>query len=347
MRQETSFHRVRMSDVAQAADVSVMTVSRVMNGHSSVLDETRERVTRAIEDLGYRRNELARSLRNTRSRQVGILVPNLYDPFFALCAHAINQVSRLHGYSLSTATTDQDPSTEYDEASRMLQRSVDGLIVIPAGTEKVSRLLQPEFSNTPLVTIDRPASGAARKLDTIVVQNKQGAICGTEHLLSLGHKRIACIALPSSLYTLRMRIEGYQSAMDAAGLQAEVVHVAEDVEATLSALHSLLQRYRPTALFCANNVVTRQVLHALKAMGFEPPDPIALTGFDDFEFAALLGSGITVIRQPVETMARLAAETLFDRLAKPDREEQGKRIVLPVELIIRGSCGTQARRPSP
>ncbi len=330
-----------MSDVAKLAEVSVMTVSRVLNENPNVLEETRRRVFAAVEELGYERNEIARSLRERRTRQIGILVPNLYDPFFALCAHTINAVAKLHEYSVSTATTDQDPAMEFQEASRMLRRSVDGLIVVPAGTESSSKLLRPEFGRMPIVTMDRPASGSGRQFDTLMVENKRGAQRGTEHLLALGHKRIVLFTLDPVLYTLQKRMEGYGEAMKAAGNRAEVVVIPETMEGTLERLRKVIQRSKPTALFCSNNVATRLVMHGLRSMELQPPNPVAVTGFDDFESADLIGSGVTVVRQPVETMARLAAEMLMARLANGDGGAPRKRIVLPVELVVRGSCGTR------
>src|ERR1700710_1362069 len=154
-----------MSDVAKLAGVSTMTVSRVLNENANVLEETRQRVFSAVEKLGYRRNELARSLRERRSRQIGILVPNLCDPFFAISAQAINRVARDHGYSVSIATTEEHADLEYEEASRMVRRSVEGLVVIPVDVKGNSRLLSPEMQALPFVTIDRPASGAGRSID--------------------------------------------------------------------------------------------------------------------------------------------------------------------------------------
>ena len=333
---------IRMSDVAKLAGVSTMTVSRVLNENANVLDETRQRVFAAVERLGYRRNELARSLRERRSRQIGILVPNLCDPFFAISAQAINRVARGHGYSVCIATTEENPELEYEEASRMLRRSVEGLLVIPVDVKGTSRLLSPEIQSLPIVTIDRPASGAGRMFDTFLVENKQGAMDGTNHLLSMGHTRIACVALSRRLYTMRQRISGYEAAMEAAGLAPTVVIVPETVQGTLNQLRQLMSDHQPpTAIFCANNLTTRQVLQALQAMHLHPPDPVALVGFDDFEIADLLRPGVTVVSQPFESMARQAAETLFERLAGPISRSPGKRTVLPVELIVRGSCGAR------
>lgn len=334
-----------MSDVAKLAGVSTMTVSRVLNENANVLEETRQRVFTAVERLGYRRNELARSLRERRSRQIGILVPNLCDPFFAVSAQAINRVARDHGYSVSIATTEENPELEFEEASRMLRRSVEGLLVIPVDVKGSSRLLSPEIQEIPIVTIDRPASGAGRSFDTFLVENKQGALEGTQHLIRLGHKRIACIALSRRLYTMRQRISGYEAAMASAGLKPEVVIVPETVDGTLECLRALMSgRSAPTALFCANNLTTRQVLHGLQVLGLHPPDPVALVGFDDFEIADLLRPGITVVSQPFEEMARHAAEALFERLANGRAHLPGRRTVLPVALIVRGSCGARANQ---
>ena len=341
VRGDTGLHQpVRMSDVARLAGVSTMTVSRVLNENANVLDDTRQRVFAAVERLGYRRNELARSLRERRSRQIGILVPNLCDPFFAVCAQAINRVERGHGYSVSIATTEESPELEYEEASRMLRRSVEGLLVVPVDVKGTSRLMAPEIREVPIVTIDRPASGAGRCFDTFLVENKQGAFAGTRHLIALGHRRVACIALSRGLFTMRQRISGYESAIVGAGLTPQVVIVPETVEGTLEHLRALMSaRKPPTALFCANNLTTRQVLHGLQAMNLHPPEGVALVGFDDFETADLLRPGITVVSQPFELMAQNAAEALFERLAGGDAHLPGRWNVLPVALIVRGSCG--------
>lgn len=333
----------RMSDVAKLAQVSTMTVSRVLNENPSVLDETRQRVFDAIEQLGYRRNELARSLRERRSRQIGILVPNLYDSFFALCAHAVSTVAKAHTYSVSIATTDEDPETEFEEASRMARRHIDGLVVIPAeGGTGASRLLSPELSEVAIVVLDRPLPGGGRRADTLLVQNKRGAQIGTEHLLSLGHKRIAFIGLEGQVYTMRKRYAGYKATMDAAGLRPSAIFVPPVAGSMQAKLRELMAgKHPPTALFSANNLLTVQALHALQRLEVVPPDQIALLGFDDFEAADLLRPAITVVRQPVESLARLAAEVLFARLGESAAEATGKRIVLPVELIVRGSCGAK------
>jgi LacI family transcriptional regulator len=333
-------HRsARMSDVAKLAGVSTMTVSRVLNDSANVTDDTRDRVTKAVEQLQYQRNEIARSLREQTSRQIGILIPNLYDPFFAICAHAISVVVKDHTYSMVLSSTDEDPRTEYEQANSMLRRGIDGLVVIPTASVKgLPSLHAPEFEHLPIVTLDRPIEGS--QFDRVLVQNKIGAQLGVDHLIQLGHKHIAFFGLSGPLYTMRTRLQGYKDAMLAKGLRSEVILVSDVLRDTQTALRDVLAtRHPPTALFGANNLITRHLLHGLQALGLHPPNPLALVGFDDFESADLLRPGITVVRQPAESMGRLAGELLFARLAKGGLDAPVKKMMLSVELIIRGSCG--------
>jgi LacI family transcriptional regulator len=331
----------RMSDVAKLAGVSTMTVSRALNKAPHVSEDMRRRVFAAIEHLRYQPNELARSLREQRSRQIGVLVPNLSDPFFATCAHMISTVAKKHSYSVVLSTTNEDQQAEYEEANRMLRRNVEGLIVIPANLGgNVSLLLAHEFERLPIVTLDRPIAGS--RFDSLLVENELGAKVGTRHLISLGHKRILFLGLSDHVYTMKMRHAGYNAAMQAAGLTPQSAVISGEREETRRVLHKLLAtKGPPTALFCANNLTTRQVLYGLQEMGIQPPKKVALVGFDDFEMADILRPGITVVRQPTELLGRTAAEILFERLNSSHPLKPGKGRVLPAELVIRGSCGAR------
>ena len=335
----------RMSDVAKLARVSTMTVSRVLNNNPNVLEETRQRVHLAVEQLSYQRNELARSLREKRSRQIGILVPNLYDPFFALCAHVISGVAKEHGYSVNIATSDEDSAAEFSEANRMLLRHVEGLAVIPAAVVSGgSRLLGSELDGLPIVSLDRPLHGDGKRNDAVLVENREGARRGTEHLLRLGYSRITFVGLERRPFTLVKRQEGYAAAMKARGLKGQCLFVSGELEATMEEIRRMLQGPEPPqAVFSGNNLLTRQVLHSLQALNVHPPEQVALVGFDDFETADLLRPGITVVREPTVALARQAAELLFERIHAGGSSSVGKHIVLPVELVVRGSCGAKVR----
>src|ERR1035437_7427636 len=169
-----------MGDVARLAHVGTMTVSRVLNGTARVSAETAQRVQTAIDQLRYRPNELARAFRGQRSRTIGLIIPYLYDPFFANCAHAVTTVAKEHGYSVIITTSNEDPDTEYVGAEQMLQRHVDGLVVIPAGFRE-SRFTRAFFGKTPVVAFDRPL--ADLRLDVVLVQNTSGSRRIVEHLI--------------------------------------------------------------------------------------------------------------------------------------------------------------------
>ena len=333
----------RMIDVAKVAGLSTMTVSRVLNAHASVSDEARQKVLAAMEKLRYQPNELARSLRDRRSRQIGILVPYISDPFFATCAHAISTVAKQHSYSVILSTSNEDPAAELYEASRMIRRNIEGLVVIPARNGKArSLLLGPQFHRLPIVTLDRPVEGG--RFDRLLVENEHGARIGTDHLISLGHKRIAFLGLSPELYTMRMRELGYRDSMQSAGLSPQVLELSESQESTRIALHQLLaSKIRPTALLCAKNLLTLHVLHAMQSMNLHPPHPVALVGFDDFDAADLIRPGITTVRQPEEHLGRTAAEMLFERLTagRGAIKLPAREVMLPVDLVIRGSCGAK------
>ena len=331
-----------MSDVAKLAGVGTMTVSRVLNGNLKVNEEMRGRVLRAISELSYVPNEVARSLREQRGRQIGVIVPNIRDSFFAICSHAISNVAKTHDYSVVMTTSEEDPETEFTEAVRLLRRRIDGLIIIPAA-EGGTRLTDPEFRNIPIVTLDRPVDGAT--FDCVLVQNRRGAHLGTQHLIDHRHTRIVHLCLSRQLYTMRTRVEGYRAAMKAAGLTPEVHVVSGSQENMLDVMRPLMSAsHPPTALFCGNNILSCNALHALSALKIQVPEQVAVVGFDDFETADILKPAMTVVRQPIDEIGRVGAEMLFMRLggSKQQQRREAQRLVLPVELILRNSCGTHS-----
>jgi LacI family transcriptional regulator len=327
-----------IKDVAQLAGVGPMTVSRLLNQTAHVSEEAAARIYSAIEQLGYRPNEMARALRGQKSRTIGIIVPYLYDPFFAMCAHAISTVARENGYSVILTTSNEDADTELAEAQLMLRRHVEGLIVIPA-TEGDSRLSLPEFDGTHIVAVDRPLED--RRICSVVVENRIGAESAVQHLINVhGHKRIAIAALNDDLYTFHTRLDGYIRAMLQGGLKPLPMLHCPTQEATVVVLREALRGPSPpTAIFTANGLTTRYTLKALLDEGIRIPADIALAAFDDFDLADLLEPRLSVVRQPAQELGRVAANLLFDRLARRERPQQGARVILPVEWIARTSCG--------
>lgn len=332
-----------MSDVARLAGVGTMTVSRVLSGTVPVSAETAQRVQTAIEQLKYRPNVLARAFRGQRSGSIGLILPYLYDPFFANCAHAVTTVAKEHGYSVLITTSNEDPDTEYAEADEMLQRHVDGLLVIPSQFRH-SRITRSLAGKTPVVAFDRPVSDSS--IDVVLVQNAVGARRIVEHLIEHGHKRIIYIGLSRSLFTINARFLGYRRVMQEAGLEVDAVFDCGSEEMALRVLQGKLNvENPPTAIFTSNTLVTSYVLSAIARLGVRVPNDLAFAGFDDFDLAEFTSPPLTVVRQPAQEMGRVAASLLFDRITRGETPHSGNRIVLPVEIVLRRSCGCKHRSP--
>jgi LacI family transcriptional regulator len=335
----------RMSDVAKLAGVGTMTVSRVLSGSVRVSEDTAKRVFDAIATLNYRPNEVARSLRDQRTHQIGVIVPNLLDPFFAICAQTVSTVAKEHAYSVVIATAEEDVNIEYNEASRMLRRQVEGFVIIPAAGG-ITRITGTEFVRTPIVTLDRPVENSP--YDSVVVENKYGSQLGVNHLIQHDHARIAFFGLSRNLYTIKARFEGYREAMKKANLKPESYFGNSTRAEMLATIRGVLDRKDPpTAFYCSNNLITRNAIHALAHLKVRIPESIAIVGFDDFETANILNPPLTVVRQPITDMARMGANMLFSRLLNGDISERGKHIVLPVELVVRESCGLRHKLSLP
>jgi len=342
-RAETPHRKPTMTDVARLAGVGTMTVSRVLSGTVPVSAETTRRVQSAIDQLQYRPNELARAFRGQRSRTIGLIIPYLYDPFFANCAHAVTTVAKEHGYSVIITTSNEDPATEYAEAEQMMQRHVDGLVAIPAPNRE-SRISRALFGKTPVVIFDRPVSDPA--LDVVLVQNSAGARHMVEHLIEHGHKRIAFMGLSRNLFTINARFLGYRRAMHDAGFEEDTFFGCSSQADTLQVLQQKLQSANgPTAIFTSNTLATRYVLGALVQLGVKMPNDVAFAGFDDFDMAECTSPSLTVVRQPAQEMGRVATSLLFDRIARGEMPKTGNKIVLPVEIVLRRSCGCKHRAP--
>jgi LacI family transcriptional regulator len=323
-----------MVDVAHAADVSLKTVSRVINGESGVRSGTIKKVLDAAAALRYERNDLAASLRHgARSFTLGLIIEDVANPFYSAVAQAVEESARRRSTLLITASAREDQGREHELVTALLRRRVDALLVVPAGADH--RYIQDTGFDTKIVFLDRPP--AKTTADTILVENAAGARRAVDHLLAGGHTRIAFIGDDLRLYTARERLTGYRRALRAADLpiDPELVLAGKSTSsaAELAALQllALPRERRPTAIFTGNNRCTIGALHALN--GKRNRKHIGLVGFDDFELADLLE--VTVVRTNPYRMGELAAELAFSRIDGDDRKPQ--RVVVPTELVPRGS----------
>jgi LacI family transcriptional regulator len=324
-----------MRDVAERAGVSLKTVSRVINEEPGVAGPTAERVAVAIAELGFQRNDLARSLRQGRSSStIGLVIEDMGNPFYSAIAQAVEAAAADHGCMLITSSCEEDPDRERALVQALLRRRVDALLLVPASDDH-TYISREAGTNTPVVFLDRPPGGI--DADTVLLDNRGGARSAIEHLLAQGHRRIACVADPDRLYTASERLHGFREAMDAAGVEIDPelvrldTHSAEPAERVVRELLALAPDRRPTAIFTGNNRHTVGALRALRGLEHE----VALVGFDDFELADLLVMPTTVVRHDSQELGRHAADLAFMRL--DGRDGPPRRVVVPTELVIRGS----------
>jgi LacI family transcriptional regulator len=346
---EPSNRQPTIRDVAKLARVGLMTVSRVINNNPNVRPGTLKKVTAAIDALGYQRNEAASLLKGQRAMLIGLIVPDLSDAFFAACAQTVQHLARAHGYMTLVAASERDCALEIEEAQLMATRKVAGLLVVTStdgGDERLQRL---QKTGLAIVAFDRPLVGM--QTDAVVVENRSGAEQAVRHLIQHGHQRIACVGYDEDVYTVRERLDGYSSCMIASGLKPMAALGISTLEGTRAWLRTALAAEdRPTAIFTLNHRSSTFLLQALAEAGVAIPQGMALVGFDDFDLAGILTPPLTAVAQSPVELAKCAMTLLLDRIADQRRgaEFVPARIVLPVTLMVRGSCGcTQARSAEP
>ena len=324
-----------LHDVAARAGVSIATASNVLNGSRYVSPERTERVMAAADQLGYRINGIAASLRSRKSRLIGMVVPDITNAFFSGLVHGIEELAAGSGYQIMLVSTNEDPARERDRVYALLSRRADGLIVVPTiESNDVLDEIRGEEART--VAIDRV--GGIEGIDTIAIDNVTAAENGTRHLIDLGHQDIAFLLTTDRLENIRGRVEGYRRALRRAGLAGRERLVVGGMTAQSSCravLEHLAADPRPTAIFAANNLMTLGTIKALRSAGIDCPDDVSLLGFDDFEWMTVLRPSISTVRQPVEEMAANAWRLLIDRLA--GREHAVEHLRLPCEVCVRES----------
>jgi DNA-binding LacI/PurR family transcriptional regulator len=326
-------------DVAEAAGVSTATVSRVLAG-ATVTDDLRERVFEASRRLRYTPNHVARNLRRRTTRMIGVVVPDIENPFFTSIIGGVEEVLQAASYSLLLANYSESPAREYELLRTLTAEGAAGIIFTPSNAPDADyrEIVQ---AHTPLVAISRYPDGL--NIDMVAVANSAGARAATDHLIRLGHKRIGFINGPIGISTARDRQAGYLEAVAGAGLEPQqelIVHGDFRQEGGYHAMQTLLSLDRPpTAVFTASNLMTLGALQAIHERGLTIPRQIAVVGYDDLPWATSLQVPLTVVAQPARDVGVTAARLLLDRLAEPERPT--RRIILNTQLVIRASCGAE------
>jgi LacI family transcriptional regulator len=331
-------------DVARRAGVSPMTVSRVVNGSGPVSARLRSRVERALAETGYLPNTVARNLRTSRTDAIALVLPDMTNPFFTTLAHGVEASARSADISLLLANSDEREEEERRLVSLLLQRQVDGLLIVPAETGEAT-VRRCRDHGVPLVVVDRRPQVPG--VDVVRADSERGAEELGRLLVSLGHRRIAVLSGPASVPTAVDRVAGFCRALaDEGDLPApQVLYGAFSIESGRAMALAVAQRSpRPTAIFAANNFIAIGVLHALEELGLRVPDDVALVGFDDLPQAMVTFPFLTVAAQPAFEMGRRAVAMLLDRIANPAGPTHD--VVLPTELVIRRSSGGPVAGPA-
>ncbi|NMB61608.1 MAG: LacI family transcriptional regulator [Chloroflexi bacterium] len=335
-----------INDVAERANVSITTVSHVINQTRYVSDDLTERVRKAMEELDYHPNSLARGLRSGKTKTIGLVIPDISNQFFAEISRKIEDKGYENGYSVILCNTDDDPYKEKNYIDVLLAKKVEGIIFISAGVESNYLEKTIEF-NIPIVVVDRDIK--ENDYDIVLVDNSVGGFDATRYLIELGHRRIACIAGPSPITPSAQRVAGYKQALQEAGIQIDTNLIIpgdfhyESGDRAMRALLALPQP--PTAVFACNDMMALGAFQAVNNQGMKIPEDISVIGFDNIPFSQTVYPMLTTMAQPIHEMADLVVDLLVDkikfhrqRVRTNERELNYKRIVLETKLIKRNSC---------
>ena len=331
-----------IEDVARRAGVSIATVSRALQKPDIVSKSTRDKVHAAVDALGYTANVMARNLRLRHTRMAVVLVPNIGNPFFSAILAGIESAASKRGYNILIGDTENDPAREREFAAYVRGHQADGLILLNGR--------MPPFRGDPLGGAMPPIVIACERipgstLPTVYFDNEGGARAATEHLISLGHRRIAHIAGPADNILTKDRIAGHKSALKAAGIRTErklLVGGDFTIESGRQAIQELAKlKSFPSAIFCSNDEMAMGAIAALKEMNMRVPEDVSIVGFDDIQFADAIDPPLTTIHQPRDAIGRAAMNLLLDLIDEKTVNKAPQ--ILGGPLKERGSAAPRER----
>lgn len=326
-------------DVARAAGVSVATVSRVLNHHRGVRPGTREQVMRAVRELNYQPNLIASALMTGQTRTVGLLVPDISNPFFAEICRGVEDAGAERGFSLVICNTDERLDLEAQKVNLLRKKAVDGIIFASAevGDANIVELQQAGY---PIVLISREVDGI--EANSVSVDDFQGGYLATKHLIGLGHRRIAHLAGPLRTRPGLYRKKGYEAALEQADIEVDPALIAAgefNLQSGRAMARALLERLPepPTAVFAGNDLIAIGAIKELRQAGLRVPADVSVVGYDHTALAEVADPPLTSIAQPMHEMGRRAMELLLAAIAESPSATRTHQIVLPPRLVVASS----------
>lgn len=331
--------RSTLKDIAQRTGFSVSTISRVLHDSSKkykISDETKQQIKKAAEELGYRPNTLARGLRLQQTNEIGIVVPDISNPFFSALIKSLATELRRGSYNFIVYESDENITLERASIKSLLDKRVDGLIIASVGQD-FSHLRKLSETGVPLVTVDRCFD--ALDVDSVSVDNLKGTLLAVSHLIREGHSRIAFIQGLPGTYANEARLHGYKLALEQAGFPIDDrLIVGDDFRSMNGYLETKLllkMTSPPSAIFTAGDLIALGALEACRENGYQIPNDISLVTFDDPVFATYLSPALTAVEQPISKMAEMAVAMLYRRIRTPNDER--RQVLLEPKLNVRNS----------
>lgn len=333
--------RPTIRDIARAAGVSPSTTSRALSGEGYVAAEVRERVLTVADDLGYVPHVLARSLRKQVSRSIGVIVSDLRNPFYADLAAGIGRHASANGYTMMLSDDSGQAGLETAAAQAFVSMRVAGVVVTPLSAAVPEYLMRQRI---PVVEADRQF--AAGRCDAVIVDNLGASRRISEHLVSMGHRRIALLIDETDWTTGRERFRGYQESLTGAGVATDpalLVSAGSDVGAARKGAVDLLTRVdRPTAVFSANNVLAEGVWRAAQDLGLRVPEDLSVVSFDDAPWMSMVTPGVTAVAQDALALGEAAIDRLLARIGAP--EGPAETVMIEARIAARGSTAPPRHR---
>lgn len=329
---------VTIKDIARIANVSYATVSRALNNHKDVNEQTKQKILKICNELGYSPNAIARGLVKQSTYTIGLLIPDITNPYYPEVARGVEDEASKENYNIFLCNTDWDLMKEVDYFNLLLAKRVEGIIIAPV-SDDTTKFVEKFTDRLPIVFLGTRLSG--EKYNYVAIDNIKGGEMITEYLINLGHRRIAFIGGTKDSSTFSDRVKGYKNALikNKIDINKNLIKICgyRKVDG-YNALKAMAKESNvPTAIFAVNDLVALGIIEAAEEMGLEIPQDISLAGFDDIPYASLPKIRLTTVSQPKDLIGREAIRILLEKIKNKNINTGLQRIIQP-ELIIRSTC---------